>query len=73
MPQLVIFLVTLTFVAIAMMALAVGYLVRGRCIRGTCSTEGVIGPDGELLTCDTCPRRKEGECDGEHGHEHHAA
>ncbi len=45
--------------AVVMAFMAVGVLFRGRCLRGSCGGEGAVGPDGELLTCDTCPRRKE--------------
>jgi hypothetical protein len=52
-------LLSIAIVAVVMLFLGIGVMFRGRCLRGTCGGEGLIGPDGEVLTCDTCPRRKE--------------
>ena len=50
----------LTF-ALIMTAMAVGVIFSDRCLRGSCGGREIIGPDGELLNCDTCPARKENE------------
>ncbi len=52
-------ILSIVVIATVMLGLAIGVMFRGRCLRGTCGGEGVIGPNGEILTCDTCPRRKE--------------
>ncbi len=54
-------LLLLTAVAIgaAMLVMGVGVLFGNRCLRGSCGGPEVLGPDGELLTCPTCPNRKE--------------
>lgn len=52
-------ILSIVIVAIVMLLLGIGVMFRGRCLRGTCGGEGVIGPNGEVLTCDTCPKRKE--------------
>lgn len=54
-------LLSVVIMAVVMLLLGIGVMFRGRCLRGTCGGEGVIGPNGEVLTCDTCPRRKEAE------------
>ncbi len=59
MTMVVTILLSIVIIAVAMLFLAIGVMFRGRCLRGTCGGDGVIGPDGEILTCDTCPRRKE--------------
>ncbi|MFN2375344.1 MAG: hypothetical protein ABR538_02330 [Candidatus Binatia bacterium] len=46
-------------VAVAMLAMAVGVLFSNRCLRGSCGGQDLRGPDGELLLCDSCPRRRE--------------
>lgn len=56
---LITVLLTIIIIAVVMVFLGIGVMFRGRCLRGTCGGEGVIGPNGEVLTCDTCPRRKE--------------
>lgn len=56
---LITVILTIVVIAAVMLGLAIGVMFRGRCLRGTCGGEGVIGPNGEVLTCDTCPRRKE--------------
>lgn len=45
-------------IAIVMAIMAVGVMVNGRCLRGSCGGADAVGPDGEPLTCATCPRRK---------------
>lgn len=54
-----ILFLTLLVVGAAMAIMAVGLVFRGRCFGGSCSGDGVIGPDGEVITCDTCPKREE--------------
>lgn len=36
----------------------IGVIFKGKAIRGSCGNITVIGPDGEPLTCSTCPNRK---------------
>jgi len=75
------FIVTFIAFALVMTALGAGTILsRGeKCLRGTCGGDEVVGPNGEDLLCDACPRRKnnecpgDGECDGRDEREHHAA
>ena len=55
-------LVTSCVFGIAILAMAVGVIFSGKCLRGSCGGEGAVGPDGEPLSCSTCPRRKNKEC-----------
>ncbi len=55
------FIAAITVFALAVLIMSIGVVFSGRCIRGSCGGEEVIGPDGELLNCDTCPVRKERE------------
>ncbi len=54
-------LTTLAVFGIVMAIMSVGVIFTGRCIRGTCGSS-VQGPNGEDLSCDTCPNKKAGEC-----------
>jgi hypothetical protein len=45
-------------VAIVMLAMAVGAIFSNRCLRGSCGGPEVLGPNGESLSCETCPLRK---------------
>ena len=54
-----VFLITVLVIGLAMLAMAVGVLLSSRCLRGSCGGEAALGPDGESLTCETCPMRKE--------------
>ncbi len=56
-----ILLLTLGVFALAMLIMAVGVIFSGRCLRGSCGGPEVLGPDGESLSCATCPKRKERE------------
>jgi len=45
----------------AMTLMAVGIIFGNRCLRGSCGGPDVVDPDGESLSCDTCPHRKTDE------------
>lgn len=59
--MMMLFVLTLTVFLVVTVGMAIGYLVRGQCLRGSCGGDSVWGPDGELLLCDHCPKRKEYE------------
>jgi len=52
-----VFVAALAVFGIAFAAMAVGVMLSGRCLRGSCGGSGVTGPDGESLSCATCPNR----------------
>ena len=52
-----VILLTVVIVASAMVGMSVGVLFSNKCLRGSCGGPEVIGPDGESLSCDTCPLR----------------
>ncbi len=54
-------LLTLAVFAIAMLVMAIGVILRRPCLRGSCGGPEVLSPDGEPLTCATCPNRKRRE------------
>jgi uncharacterized protein len=55
-----VILLSVAIVALVMLAMAVGTLFSNRCLRGSCGGPEVLSPDGQSLSCDTCPlRRKE--------------
>ncbi len=54
-----VFLITVLIISLAMLVMAVGVLFSGRCLRGSCGGEAAVGPDGDSLSCETCPVRKE--------------
>ena len=56
-----LFLAAIAVFALAILIMSVGVIFSGRCIRGSCGGEEILGPNGELLNCDTCPVRKERE------------
>jgi hypothetical protein len=56
---LLIVLIVAAFFGVVVVAMAIGVILRGKCLRGSCGGEAVIGPNGELLNCDTCPVRKD--------------
>jgi hypothetical protein len=53
----IVFLVA-AIMGAAMALMAVGVIFGNRCLRGSCGGPDVVGPDGESLSCDTCPHRK---------------
>ncbi len=54
-------LLTLAAFAIAMLIMAIGVILRRPCLRGSCGGPDMLGPDGESLTCATCPNREKRE------------
>ena len=50
-------LLTTAVIGTVMLAMAVGAIFSNRCLRGSCGGPEVVGPDGEPLSCDTCPLR----------------
>lgn len=56
-----IILITVAVMALAMTGMAVGVLFSNKCLRGSCGGPEVFGPDGESLSCDTCPLREKSQ------------
>ena len=63
--MMTVVLITIGAVAIAMLVMAVGVIVKGRCLRGSCGGPKVIGPDGQVIGCESCDRHQ--------GNQRHAA
>ena len=51
-------LLTAIVIGLIMLAMAVGLLFSNRCLRGSCGGPELLGPDGEPLSCETCPLRR---------------
>lgn len=52
-----LFLLVLGVMGIVMLAMAVGVILKRPCLRGSCGGPELEGPDGESLSCATCPNR----------------
>jgi hypothetical protein len=53
-----VFLLALAAIGISVAAMAVGVMFKRPCLRGSCGGTAVLGPDGQKLSCATCPNRK---------------
>jgi hypothetical protein len=53
-----VFLLALVAIGIAVAAMAVGVIFKRPCQRGSFGGSAVLGPDGNKLSCATCPNRK---------------
>ncbi len=53
-----ILFLTITVIAACVVLMSVGVLLSGRCLRGSCGGPDVLGPDGEPLSCASCPLRR---------------
>ncbi len=56
-----VFLLSLSFIAVAMLIMAVGIIFKRPCLRGSCGGPAIFDRDGDPLSCGACPRRKERE------------
>ena len=52
-----LFLVTAVVFLLATLGMAIGVILSNRRLRGSCGGAEALGPDGDPLSCDTCPRR----------------
>ena len=50
------FLLTALIMGMAMLVMAVGVIFNFRCLSGSCGGAGVVGPDGEPVSCAACRR-----------------
>ena len=53
-----VFLLALLAIGIAVAAMAVGVIFKRPCLRGSCGGTAVLAPNGDKLSCATCPNRK---------------
>lgn len=58
---LLVFAITLGAFCAGFAAMAIGRMLTGRCLRGSCGGADATGPDGESLSCATCPNRNNRE------------
>ena len=58
-----IFLVTLGAFVAAMTVMSVGVILGQKHLRGSCGGPRIVGPDGDLMSCDTCPNKDEAHCE----------
>jgi hypothetical protein len=52
-----VFVLAAVLIGAAVLFMAVGVIFRRPCLRGSCGGADVFGPDGEKLSCATCPNR----------------
>ncbi len=55
-----VFVVVLVLIGAGVLAMALGVIFRRPCLRGSCGGPGVTAPNGESLSCASCPNRKRG-------------
>lgn len=58
MSEMELLLIVAVIMGAVMAIMAVGVIFGNRCLRGSCGGPDIFGPDGESLTCATCPHRK---------------
>ncbi len=59
-----VFVTVLVVFGLGAAAMAIGVVFRRPCLRGSCGGPAVTGPDGESLSCASCPNRKRAERTG---------
>ena len=54
-----ILVLTVAAIALIMLAMAIGVVFKRPCLRGSCGGPEVLDPEGDPLSCESCPRRRE--------------
>jgi hypothetical protein len=54
-------LITVGLIALIMLAMSVGVVFKNRCLRGSCGGPEILDPNGDPLSCATCPNRNKAE------------
>ncbi len=52
---------TIAAIAIVMFAMAIGVVMKRPCLRGSCGGPEVLDPNGDAVSCETCPNRNKSE------------
>jgi hypothetical protein len=52
-----VFAIAVVLLGVAVAGMAIGVMFRRPCLRGSCGGPAVLGPDGQKLSCDSCPNR----------------
>lgn len=58
-----VLLLTVAVFGFAMLIMSVGVIFTGRCLRGSCGGPDILDPNGDPLTCATCPNRQDEDDD----------
>jgi hypothetical protein len=56
--MMTLFLLVAGIMGLGMTAMAIGVILKRPCLRGSCGGPELLGPDGESLSCATCPNRR---------------
>ena len=52
-----VLLIVIAVIGIALASMSVGVMFKRPCLRGSCGGAAVRGPDGESMSCASCPNR----------------
>lgn len=58
MTLLTVFALALVLIGAGVLAMAIGVMCRRPCLRGSCGGPAATTPDGQRLSCATCPNRR---------------
>jgi hypothetical protein len=58
---MMLIVITAALIALIMLAMAVGVVFKNRCLRGSCGGPEILDPNGDPLSCATCPNRNKQE------------
>jgi hypothetical protein len=54
---MMLIVIAAALIALVMLAMAVGVVFKNRCLRGSCGGPEILDPNGDPLSCATCPNR----------------
>ena len=53
-----VFAIAVVLLGLGIAGMAIGVMFRRPCLRGSCGGPEVLAPDGEKISCDSCPNRR---------------
>jgi hypothetical protein len=53
-----VFAITVVLLGLGIAGMAIGVMFRRPCLRGSCGGAAVVAPDGQKISCETCPNRR---------------
>ena len=55
-------IISFFFFLLVLLAMSIGVFIDNKTIKGSCGGEGILGKNGEKISCDECPEKERKLC-----------